>query len=116
MQNVTWQCSNFDELTLHQLYAVLQARATVFVLEQNCPYLDLDDCDQLSQHLIAWNTEGKLAAYLRIVPPGIKFTEASLGRVITTALARGHGIGKQLLINGIAACNTQYPDHAIRIG
>lgn len=116
MTNILWQFARFDQLTLDQLYAILQARSTVFVLEQNCVYLDIDGKDQLSQHLCAWNENQELLAYLRIVPPGISFTEVSLGRVITTEQTRGTGIGKQLLQKGITACHDNYPGQTIRIG
>lgn len=86
------------------------------MVEQNCPYLDPDGADLACQHLIAWTDDQQLAAYLRIVPPGLKFQEASVGRVITSKFARGTGIGKQLLIKGIAACQAAYPGAAIRIG
>lgn len=114
--NITWQCLRFDELSNRQLYTILQARSAVFVVEQNCPYLDADGADFNCHHLCAWTEEGKLAAYLRIVPPGLKYPEASLGRVITSDFARGSGIGKQLLTNGVEQCLALYPTHAIRIG
>lgn len=116
MQNITWQICRFQELTVAQLYAILRARSAVFVVEQNCPYLDMDDADQDSQHLIAWSEDQQAAAYLRIVPPGLKYPEASLGRVITSQFARGTGIGKELLTRGVAACQQLHPEHAIRIG
>lgn len=113
---IQWQTLNFNELTTSQLYAVLQARSAVFVVEQNCPYLDADGADLDCHHLCAWNDQAQLAAYLRIVPPGLKYPEASLGRVITTQHGRGQGLGKQLLIRGIAECQRLYPQHPIRIG
>lgn len=116
MQNIRWQCCRFHDLTVDQLYAILRARSAVFVVEQNCPYLDMDDADQSALHLIAWAEDQKVAAYLRIVPPGVKYAEASLGRVITSDFARGTGIGKSLLNRGIAACKEAHPSHAIRIG
>lgn len=116
MQNIRWQCCRFQELTVDQLYAILRARSAVFVVEQNCPYLDMDDADQISLHLIAWTEDQKVAAYLRIVPPGVKYAEASLGRVITSDFARGTGIGKSLLNRGIAACKEAHPSDPIRIG
>lgn len=86
------------------------------MVEQNCPYLDPDGADLNCLHLMAWTEDQRLAAYLRIVPPGLKFQEASIGRVITSQFARGSGIGKQLLIKGIAACQGAHPGHAVRIG
>lgn len=116
MQNINWQYCSFSDLTTRQLYAILQARSEVFVLEQNCPYLDPDGADLDCLHLMAWTDDQRLAAYLRIVPPGLKFQEASIGRVITSQFARGSGIGKQLLVKGIAACQAAHPGYAIRIG
>ncbi|MBC3807857.1 GNAT family N-acetyltransferase [Undibacterium seohonense] len=115
MQTIHWQCCQFSKLNAIQLYAILQARSAVFVVEQNCPYLDMDNVDQSCLHLIAWTEQQEVAAYLRIVPPGLKFNEASLGRVITTQIGRGAGLGKQLLQHGIAACQNAYPESAIRI-
>jgi ElaA protein len=114
--NFNWQFLAFSELSTNQLYAILHARSEVFVIEQNCPYQDMDGCDQASGHLIAWADDGAVAAYLRVVPPGLKYPEASLGRVITSKFARGTGIGKELLNKGISACKQAHPEHAIRIG
>lgn len=114
--NIHWQCLGFNELTNLQLYSILQARSAVFVVEQNCPYLDTDGADLECHHLCAWTDDAKLAAYLRIVPPGLKYPEASLGRVISSDFARGTGIGKQLLTRGVEQCLKLYPGHAIRIG
>ncbi|WMW79631.1 GNAT family N-acetyltransferase [Undibacterium cyanobacteriorum] len=114
--SIHWQTLAFSELTTSQLYAILQARSEVFVVEQNCPYLDADGADLNCHHLSAWNDESQLAAYLRVVPPGLKYPEASLGRVITTQHGRGQGLGKQLLVRGIAECQRLHPQQAIRIG
>lgn len=114
--NITWQCTRFSDLSVTQLYAILAARSEVFVLEQNCVYQDMDGKDQASLHLTAWTTEQQVAAYLRIVPPGLTFTEASLGRVITSKDARGTGIGKQLLAKGLEQLQITYPGQPVRIG
>lgn len=114
--NITWQCLAFSELTAAQLYAILQVRSEVFVVEQNCVYLDMDGADPQCLHLIAWTDDKQIAAYLRLVPPGLKFTEASIGRVITSQIARGQGIGKQLIAKGLAQIQTSYPGQAVRIG
>jgi len=97
---VTWQCSPFDELTPGELYAVMQARERVFVVEQQCPYLDADGSDHLALHLLGWRTTPDglmLSAYARLFPPGAKFKEASIGRVLTHPDARGSGLGKALM-------------------
>jgi ElaA protein len=74
----------------------------VFVVEQNCPYLDADGVDDIARHLWA-EQGGAIAAYLRIVPAGVKFAEVSIGRVITAPEARGTGLGRELMKRGIAA-------------
>lgn len=112
--DLTWQCAKFSELSTTQLYAILAARSEVFVLEQNCAYLDIDGLDLDCLHLIAWK-ESQVAAYLRIVPPGLKYPEVSIGRVITSQAARGSGIGKQLLAKGLEQIQVTYPGQAVLI-
>lgn len=115
-KNLHWQCLPFDQLSVHQLYQIYAARNAVFVVEQNCVYQDIDHKDPLSHHLMAWDSQQQLAAYLRIVPPGLSFAEASLGRVLSSASWRGSGIGRELLMRGITALREIYPQAAIRIG
>ncbi len=114
-----WQCSTFDQLSNADLYQVLQQRQMVFILEQTCFYNDFDGFDQDAHHLLGWRTaDGKreLGAYLRILAPGAKYAEMSLGRVLTATGARGTGIGRELLAQGIAHAERLYPGHRIRIG
>ena len=115
LNNIQWQCLFFDQLTTKQLYAILAARSEVFIVEQNCVYQDIDNIDLVCHHVIAWTEQGELAAYLRIVPPGEIFTEASIGRVITSKFARGTGIGKQLLVRGIEETQKIYPQDGLKI-
>lgn len=95
-----WELKPFDQLTVTELYEILQLRVDVFVVEQNCPYRELDDKDQHALHLFARDPEG-IQAYLRILAPGVSFAEASLGRVISRQ--RRQGLGSQLLQRGIQA-------------
>ncbi len=114
-----WQWSTFANLAPADLYEVLQKRQEVFVLEQACLYPDMDGLDQGAHHLIGWrDVDGKreLAAYLRCLAPGAKYAEMSLGRVLTAPAARGSGIGRELLEQGIAHAERQHPGHRIRIG
>lgn len=100
---MNWYGKPFDELTVHELYEILALRGRVFVVEQNCAYLDPDGADQVSTHV--WAADGEtIKAYLRIVPAGKKFLEVSIGRVITAPETRGTGLGKELMRRGIAAC------------
>ena len=114
-----WQWRTFAELTSAELYELLALRQQVFVLEQQCFYNDFDGLDQQAHHLLGWReVDGKrqLAGYLRCLAPGIKYTEMSLGRVLTAKAARGLGVGRELIAHGIANAEQQYPGHRIRIG
>jgi ElaA protein len=116
---ITWQWSSFADLTAAQLYAMLALRQEVFVLEQTCLYPDIDGLDPAAHHLLGWrDVDGKpqLAAHLRCLAPGAKYTEMSLGRVVTSPAARGTGLGRELVAQGIALAQRLHPGHAIRIG
>ena len=89
--------ASFSELTTTQLYNILQLRSDVFVVEQNCPYLDIDSQDQESIHLWIQNEEGQIAAYLRILPKTEDRARIMIGRVVVHADIRQHGFAKKLL-------------------
>ena len=112
---LNWVYKSFEELTTNELYTILALRSEVFIVEQNCVYQDVDGKDKKSFHLMAWNGN-ELIAYTRIVPPGISFSEASIGRVITSARYRGLGIGVTLLEKSIHHTLESYQTHQIRIG
>ena len=115
---IKWQWSSFDELSLHELYEVLKVRQAIFVVEQDCAYLDADGLDQVAWHLIGWHEDAgmkKIVAYLRVVFPGKKFPEPSIGRVLVTPESRKKGLGKQLTSEAIARIANEYPNAAIRI-
>lgn len=111
-----WTIKAFDELTVQELYDVLHLRNEVFVVEQQCAYQDLDYSDQKALHLMGRNAEGRLVAYTRLFGPGIKYPEASIGRVITSQLARGTGAGRQLMEKSIATVEAAYGKGPIKIG
>ncbi len=114
-----WQAHSFDALGGADLYAMLALRQQVFILEQQCLYADIDHKDQFAHHLFGWRViDGKrqLAAYLRCLAPGVTYDEVSLGRVLTAPAARGGGIGRELLTEGLALAERLYPRQAIRIG
>jgi ElaA protein len=114
-----WQWRSFAQLSNQELYQLLAQRQQVFVLEQQCLYDDFDGLDLEAHHLLGWRViDGRrqLAAYLRCLAPGAKYTEMSLGRVLTVRAARGAGIGRELVAQGIAHAERQHPGHRIRIG
>jgi len=112
---VDWTWARFDELRVADLYDALALRSRVFVVEQNCIYLDADGADRDAWHLLGRDRAGVLVAYLRVVDPGVKYAEPSIGRVITAPEARGNGGGRRLMIEGLARCAAAWPGHAIRI-
>lgn len=102
--SLTWQCTAFAELSPADLYAAMELRQRVFVVEQNCAYLDADGTDKKSLHLLGWNgnpSYPKLIAYARLLPPKTKYAEASIGRVCTHPDVRGTGAGRTLMEEAI---------------
>jgi ElaA protein len=112
---IQWLHKKFEELTPYQLYAILQLRSEVFVVEQNCVFLDADDKDQDSYHLMGFDSN-KLVAYTRLVPPGKIYEQASIGRVVTSALVRRSGAGKELMKQSIDVIYNLFGVQPIKIG
>jgi ElaA protein len=113
--NITWVYKNFEELSTSELYAILQLRSEVFVVEQHCVYQDIDNKDLKSFHLMAFDGE-VLVAYSRILPPGLSFQETSIGRVITHLNYRGKGIGVTLIEQAIKKAASTFASKEIKIG
>ena len=126
--DIQWQWSRIEGLSTKQWHHVVSLRQAVFVVEQNCPYLDADDLDLQAWHLIGWEAEdnsddvisGKNAelvavAYLRVVDPGCKYQEPSIGRVLTRICHRRLGLGKAIMMQAMARINEQFPQQEIRI-
>ena len=111
---MNWTWARFSELGVDNLYDALALRCRVFVLEQG-PYLDPDGVDRQAWHLLGRDDDGTLQAYLRIVDPGVRYAEPSIGRVITSAEARGTGLGRLLFAEGVARCQALWPGQGIRI-
>jgi len=115
-QAPVWHWSHFHDLAPDDLYDILALRTAVFIVEQKCAYQDSDGADRVSHHLWTRDQNGEIAAYLRVVPPGIKYVEPSLGRISTSASARGTGLGRAIVLEGIARVAKMYGPSAIRIG
>lgn len=112
--DVKWQWCRLGDLSAAQLYAVFAARIAVFVVEQNCPYQELDGMDDDAEHLIAWSGT-TLAGYLRVLGPDTRFAEPSIGRIITAKEFRGSGLGREIVAKGIEHTRMRYPGSAVRI-
>ncbi|MBR2328266.1 MAG: GNAT family N-acetyltransferase [Clostridia bacterium] len=102
----------FEELDINELYEILKLRVDVFVVEQNCPYPELDDKDKSAWHVYI-REDGKITAYLRVLDPGVSFDTAAIGRVISTR--RRCGLGTTLLREGIRVARERMNTPAIKI-
>ena len=99
-KKIKFEWKIFDILSNNDLYAILHLRQEVFVVEQNCPYLDADNSDQNAFHLLCYK-ENELVAYLRAFKPGVKYEGSSMGRIVTELNSRGLGIGKEITKEGV---------------
>ena len=112
--NLFWQVKPFDSLTAREICNILALRQEVFIVEQNCPYVDIDGKDNNCHHLMGLYQD-KLCAYLRIVPPGLIFDELSLGRIVTAGSIRGQGVGRLLMHEGLQQAFAIFGQQPIRI-
>jgi ElaA protein len=106
---------SFPTLTPNELYALMRLRSEVFVVEQNCVFLDADNKDIYCHHLMLFDHK-QLIAYARLVPPGVSYNEMSIGRVVTAKEARNKGAAKQLMHLAVKYCRKTFGDGPIRIG
>lgn len=115
---MVFECRHFDALPVRALYAMLALRSQVFVVEQQCVYLDPDGLDVDAHHLFGYldASRSTLVGGVRILPPGAVYDEASIGRVVTAPAHRGTGIGRLLMRRAIDECAQLHPGAAIRIG
>jgi ElaA protein len=132
--SISYQWYRFEQLTTAELYCLLRIRQEVFVVEQNCAYLDCDNLDQQAHHLIAWRNkpeQKEAVACLRLLPPGVyrseffpagredrdhdRSTLVTLGRLLTTGNVRGMGIGREMMLRALEHCGTMFPQTGVRI-
>lgn len=112
---LTWSLKKFEDLTPAELYAILRLRNEVFVVEQHCVYQDADGKDPACRHLMGWDAN-TLVAYTRLIPPGVSYTEASIGRVVTSPNHRRSGLGRDLMKLSIEKTFSLFGGPGIRIG
>ncbi len=112
---IKWVFKKFDDLTPRELYSILQLRNEVFVVEQNCVFQDADNKDQASCHLMGWNNK-ILVAYARIIPAGVVYELPSIGRVVTSPVARRNGTGKILMEESIEVIKKLFGNVSIKLG
>lgn len=112
---VVWRCCHFEMLDVWRLQRIHEARQQVFIVEQACAFLDADEYDAHAHHLTGM-AGAALLAYARLLAPGSKYREASIGRVLTTERARGRGIGRELVARALRETAELWPAAPVRIG
>ncbi len=113
---INYKCISFEAFTLDELYAVMRLRQEVFVVEQDCPYLDADGLDQPALHVLGVNTQGGIMAYTRLLPKGTLYENyVAIGRVLTAQSIRGRGLGYELMEKSISFVEQYYGKGSIRI-
>ncbi len=115
MAHTVWTCKKFEDLSPQELYAILQLRSEVFVIEQQCIYQDCDDRDAGAFHHFALQGE-KMVAYSRLFAPGFVYSESSIGRVVSSPSVRGSGMGKELMSKNISQLYALFGKCDIKIG
>ena len=113
---LAWHWTRYAGLSLDDLHDALALRARIFVVEQHCPYLDVDGLDRHAWHLLGRDGAGELAAYVRVVDPGRKYDEPSIGRVVVAESQRGLGTGHALMREALRRTDLAFPRTANRIG
>lgn len=113
---IDWRWRRFDELQVRELQYIYAARQIAFAIEQQCIYLDVDGCDEQAFHLAAWSSaQREPLAYARVIDPGVKYAEVSIGRVVTVGAGRGRGLGREVMVRAVAHAAGVWPGAAIRI-
>lgn len=113
---LNWRLYGWREWTHDQLYEAMRLRSQIFVVEQNCVFPDMDGIDPSCEHLCGTDAGGRLLAYSRLLPPGLKSPEAAIGRVVVHEAARGQSVGRALMLESLAACRRRFPNRPIRVG
>ncbi len=114
-QRISWQWRSYQHLSTDDLYDLLALRQMVFVVEQKCAYLDADGFDRSARHLLGRADDGALAGSLRLLPPGCRFEQPSIGRVVAHPQHRGRGMGRLMMKQGIAEASRLYPGESLKV-
>lgn len=107
---LNWQYKHFNDLSLIEFHDILALRIKVFVVEQNCPYQELDGSDKKSYHLICRNGEGDVVGTMRILPKGLAFKEIGFGRIVLDPTERGIHQGDELMVESMKFCKAEFGD------
>ncbi|WP_374055885.1 GNAT family N-acetyltransferase [Rossellomorea sp. FM04394] len=111
---MNWKLKSFNELSTHELYGILQVRTQVFVVEQHCPYMEVDGKDLHAYHLYK-EENGEVVAYARLLPPGVSYKEPSIGRVLVKEDYRGKGLASELVKRGLDFIHDELGERTVKI-
>jgi ElaA protein len=115
MEKITWTTKAFKDLTVDEYFELLHLRTAVFVVEQNCPYQEVDVKDKQSFHLVGKTESGEVIAVTRILPKGVSYDEISIGRVALKKEYRGQGIADILMAESLQFIEKEFGKQPIRI-
>ncbi len=115
MEKITWQTKAFKDLTVDEYFEIIHLRTAIFVVEQDCPYQEVDEKDRQSYHLYGRSEDGEIIAVTRILPPGVSYNEFSVGRVALKKEYRGKGIADELMKETFKFIESEFGKQAIRI-
>jgi len=115
MAKITWTTKAFKNLTVDEYFELLHLRVAVFVVEQDCPYQEVDEKDRQSFHLFGRAENGEVIAVTRVLPKGVSYQEISIGRVALKKEFRGQGIADTLMIETFKFIEREYGKQPIRI-
>ena len=115
MEKIKWECKHFNDLTVMEYHHILFLRTKVFVVEQNCPYQEVDEKDKVAHHLFGLNQDNEVVAVTRILPQHISYNEVSIGRVAIKKIARGTGLAHELMLESFAVVEKLFGKQPIRI-
>ncbi|MDF1674040.1 MAG: GNAT family N-acetyltransferase [Vicingaceae bacterium] len=115
MEKITWQTKHFKDLSIDEYWEILYLRTEIFVVEQDCPYQEVDKKDKVAFHLFATNDSGRVIATSRILPKGVSYDDISIGRVALKKEVRGKGIADEMMIETFKFIKTQFGNNPIRI-
>ncbi|WP_270304841.1 GNAT family N-acetyltransferase [Terrisporobacter petrolearius] len=111
---MNWKIKKFNELNIEEIYKILALRNEIFIVEQDCPYLDCDDKDLNSYHLFL-RENGEIVSYLRILEKGVSYDEISIGRVAVKKSYRGKGISRKMMQKAIEFIENNLSENTIKI-
>jgi ElaA protein len=115
MEKITWKTKKFKDLTIDEFFEIIYLRTAIFVVEQNCPYQEIDEKDRKSYHIYGTTEKGEIIAVSRIVPKGISYDEISIGRVALKKEYRGMGFADEMMIETIKFIEGNFGKQTIRI-